>query len=33
MLDNTDLVDTDIPFEIPLPEQPYMTVRYLIVDC
>ena len=26
MLDNTDFMDTDIPFEIPLPDQPYMPV-------
>ena len=27
MLDNTDFIETDIPFEVPLPEQPYMPVR------
>ena len=27
MIDNSDFVDTDIPFEVPLPEQPFMTVR------
>ena len=26
MIDNTDFMDTDIPFEIPLPDQPYMPV-------
>ena len=26
MLDNSDFVGTDIPFEIPLPETPYMAV-------
>ena len=26
MLDNSDFADTDIPFEVPLPEQPYMPV-------
>ena len=26
MLDNTDFMDTDIPFEISLPDQPYMPV-------
>uniref|UniRef100_A0A1X7UB13 IF140/IFT172/WDR19 TPR domain-containing protein n=1 Tax=Amphimedon queenslandica TaxID=400682 RepID=A0A1X7UB13_AMPQE len=25
MIDNSDFVDTDIPFEVPLPEQPFMT--------
>jgi intraflagellar transport protein 172 len=25
MLDNTDFADTDIPMEVPLPEQPFMT--------
>ena len=28
LLDNTDFVDTDIPFEIPLPDKPYL--RYTI---
>ena len=27
MIDNSDFVNTDIPFEVPLPEQPFMTVR------
>ena len=26
MIDNSDFTDTDIPFEVPLPEQPYMPV-------
>ena len=26
MIDNSDFADTDIPFEVPLPEQPYMPV-------
>lgn len=26
MLDNTDFQDTDIPFEIPLPEKPHFDV-------
>ena len=26
-LDNTDFADTDIPFEIPLPEEPYLDER------
>lgn len=26
MLDHSDFQDTDIPFEIPLPERPYLTV-------
>ena len=26
-LDNTDFADTDIPFEIPLPEEPYLDQR------
>ena len=26
MIDNSDFAETDIPFEVPLPEQPYMTV-------
>ncbi len=25
-LDNSDFVETDIPFEVPLPETPYMPV-------
>ena len=24
MLDNTDFIDTDIPFEIPIPESPHL---------
>ena len=28
-LDNSDLLNTDIPLEIPLPEKPYMNVREL----
>ena len=28
MLDNTDFQDTDIPMEIPLPEKPYLSVRF-----
>ena len=28
-LDNSDLLNTDIPLEIPLPEKPYMNVRKL----
>ena len=27
MLDNSDFQDTDIPFEIPLPEKPHLPVR------
>ena len=27
MLDNSDFTNTDIPFEIPLPEKPFMTVN------
>lgn len=27
MLDHSDFVDTDIPFEIPIPESPYLPVR------
>ena len=26
MLDNSDFANTDIPFEVPLPEKPFMTV-------
>ena len=26
MVDNSDFVGTDIPFEIPIPEAPYMPV-------
>ncbi len=26
MLDNSDFTETDIPFEIPLPETPYLPV-------
>ncbi len=26
MIDNSDFQDTDIPFEIPLPEKPHLTV-------
>lgn len=29
MLDNTDLQETDIPVEVPLPEKPYLSVRYI----
>ena len=28
-LDNTDFADTDIPFEIPLPEEPYLDERQI----
>ena len=28
MLDNSDFQDTDIPFEIPLPEKPHLTVSW-----
>lgn len=28
MLDNTDFQETDIPLEVPLPEKPYLTVRF-----
>ena len=31
MLDNSDFVDTDIPFEVPLPEKPFMTVSNIPV--
>ena len=27
MIDNSDFTNTDIPFEVPLPETPFMTVR------
>ena len=27
MLDNSDFANTDIPFEVPLPEKPFMTVN------
>ena len=27
-MDNSDFQDTDIPFEIPLPEKIHLTVRY-----
>ena len=30
-LDNSDFTDTDIPFEIPLPQAPYLPVRFNIV--
>ena len=30
MLDNSDFQDTDIPFEIPLPEKPYLPVRVYV---
>ena len=30
MIDNSDFADTDIPFEVPLPEQPYMPVSGII---
>lgn len=30
MLDHSDFQDTDIPFEIPLPEKPYLTVSHLL---
>lgn len=26
MLDNTDFIETDIPFDVPLPEEPFMKV-------
>ena len=28
MLDNSDFQDTDIPFEIPLPEKPHLQVYH-----
>lgn len=31
VLDHSDFQDTDIPFEIPLPEKPYLTVGWLIL--
>lgn len=27
MLDNSDFTQTDIPFEVPLPEKPHLTAR------
>ena len=35
MLDNSDFTETDIPFEVPLPEQPYMPVcctMYIVLN-
>ena len=32
MIDNSDFADTDIPFEVPLPEQPYMPVSDTISE-
>lgn len=31
MLDHSDFQDTDIPFEIPLPEKAYLTVSNVIL--
>ena len=32
LLDNSDFVDTDIPFEIPLPDGPYLRLVYYSVS-
>ena len=31
LLDNSDFVHTDIPFEIPLPEEPYLRYIFVVV--
>ena len=32
-IDNTDIMDTDIPLEVPLPETQYLSVRFPSISC